>query len=991
MDSGGYTITITVTDGDDETDQTGFTLSVYNFNDAPPSGPSDWPNQSFSGGDYSLNHAATRDYDGYVVDSQSQGNLTCELVDGPAGASMSSDGVLTWSIPTPPSSGPIDARWYNAYKFLLKFTDDGTGGGGSRNQTVAIFQSPEVNVDLTGAAGNPPNAIKKTPIAVDDFLVTPVETELVANVIGENYNPSLRGGDYLGNGASGATFEKLSDPQHAASFDFDEDTGEFTYVPQEDFEGLDTFTYRIDDAQSWSEYDPGTQITTYAAHNYSNVATVTIQVGKGARAYLDAEGLVDDLLLLAVSNDYIDANNNGVYDLEEQAGPMSGEVDLVPVDLSYWLRSDAYQSDFKVSLATGYKNMVRLWYDPERTHELTPSIPIEEQVGEEWLLDEMPDTVWIEAVAPGQTWLTLQIGGKDTSMFTNMVYAGAQTPADSHTINIVNAVFDLSVDNDNLLGGPIDLARRYLPGYEGDVPKVSTGTTFNAPSYVGQHMQLVLDKAGADIGVTRVEFKIDFTTKWSGFAENATAPAVEGDTKNDDFSFNVQANLRQADATIGTDRSWGSIWCKDYGGEAWITANAYKDQTLLRSFFLRVPLDNDLDGMADKWEIQKVKDWNAQFATSLPTTLPAVLEYVTSEEDAERRDPDGPNTDGGTDMNAHAAPGDGRTAFQEYRGYILDGGGFDWDGNNGHPGGHVRLNPAYKELLVEVDAMANVANMPDRNGIQYWMDLVALGASQKTDGAGIRLFYVIQNMLTPYSDFAGTEEASPDELWWNYCLSQRHALLKSFTHFQFADKLGNDPLDLHFVGSDFAGQGGVIGGDRMAGVFLSTVITFAGYAQTDVTTFVRSAISHELLHTLTFGKGDEDAGGHFADTNGNGTKGEADDSERLLYDRFYPVASTTLAAGIDAAVTTIPLTSTVGVPTSGVAYIFPQAGGPGAEDVLYSGITGNSLTVTARGAYGSGAKAHAVPSLVGFFRGDLWVEFRQLRYGLGTTKFITVR
>ena len=41
---------------------------------------------------------------------------------------MTSDGVLTWAIPPIPTSGAINPQWYNAYKFLLKFTDDGAVG-----------------------------------------------------------------------------------------------------------------------------------------------------------------------------------------------------------------------------------------------------------------------------------------------------------------------------------------------------------------------------------------------------------------------------------------------------------------------------------------------------------------------------------------------------------------------------------------------------------------------------------------------------------------------------------------------------------------------------------------------------------------------------------------------------------------------------------------------------------------------------------------------
>jgi hypothetical protein len=46
------------------------------------------------------------------------------------------------------------------------------------------------------------------------------------------------------------------------------------------------------------------------------------------------------------------------------------------------------------------------------------------------------------------------------------------------------------------------------------------------------------------------------------------------------------------------------------------------------------------------------------------------------------------------------------TFFQEYRGFVLDGGYF-------HSGGHKRLSPAKKEMLLEVDIMEDIINMSD--------------------------------------------------------------------------------------------------------------------------------------------------------------------------------------------------------------------------------------------------------------------------------------
>jgi len=46
----------------------------------------------------------------------------------------------------------------------------------------------------------------------------------------------------------------------------------------------------------------------------------------------------------------------------------------------------------------------------------------------------------------------------------------------------------LDVNENGSLVDPVDLAKNYLPGYEGNTAKVSTGTTFNVPTYQGQRM-----------------------------------------------------------------------------------------------------------------------------------------------------------------------------------------------------------------------------------------------------------------------------------------------------------------------------------------------------------------------------------------------------------------------------------------------------------------------------------------------------------------------
>ena len=75
---------------------------------------------------------------------------------------------------------------------------------------------------------------------------------------------------------------------------------------------------------------------------------------------------------------------------------------------------------------------------------------------------------------------------------------------------------------------------------------------------------------------------------------------------------------------------------------------------------------------------------------------------------------------------------------------------------------------------------------------------------------------------------------------------------------------------------------------------------------------------------------------------------------------------TTLSAGIDNAVATIPLTSTEGFPTSGAVII-------DSERITYSGVSGNDLTGATRGAGGTSAASHSSGAAV--LEADVEVRF----------------
>ncbi|HEY1175587.1 MAG TPA: Ig-like domain-containing protein [Phytomonospora sp.] len=84
-------------------------------------------------------------------------------------------------------------------------------------------------------------------IATDDAFTTKVNTPATGNVVSTD------------KGADRATISLLSEPQHG-KLDFDEKTGDFTYTPDKDWSGTDTFTYQL------------------KAGKFTDSATVTIKV-----------------------------------------------------------------------------------------------------------------------------------------------------------------------------------------------------------------------------------------------------------------------------------------------------------------------------------------------------------------------------------------------------------------------------------------------------------------------------------------------------------------------------------------------------------------------------------------------------------------------------------------------------------------------------------------------------------------------------------------
>ena len=394
-------------------------------------------------------------------------------------------------------------------------------------------------------------------------------------------------------------------------------------------------------------------------------------------------------------------------------------------------------------------------------------------------------------------------------------------------IGNVDLVFDLDVNADGDLLDAVDLAKNYLPGYEGNTAKVSTGSRFNVPAYTGQHMMLVVNGIGTESVdvVNKVEFIIVQVSADPGYTGNRTDPNLEGQGKTEDYSFRrigregpigtpsvitIERNgpapsLDMHGGAYGgkmeATNTWVNFWCKDYGGASRLLAKIYiadanapnGERIVTRA--LSVPLDDDLnggDGIADKWEIAMGARWSAQYGVAALTPLQAMQRFIPAD-DGELPDPDGAGAlveQGKPAPNLPGETGDAHTVKEEYRGYVLDG------GSGGFGGGHIRLDPARKEILVEVDRAAVLNNVPGAgNDTNAKLKTILNGASgvfsHPTRGAGIYMYWLMDEdaLAAPtraQNDSSEALEISRDTA--SARLSATPNLATDFIHVLFVDK-----------------------------------------------------------------------------------------------------------------------------------------------------------------------------------------------------------
>jgi hypothetical protein len=476
-----------------------------------------------------------------------------------------------------------------------------------------------------------------------------------------------------------------------------------------------------------------------------------------------------------------------------------------------------------------------------------------------------------------------------------------------HANAIVRPVrIGLDVNANGILDEAVDGVMNYLPGYEGATAKVSTGTTYKTTQYAGQQMGVMVEGLGA--GVDGVLFRIAEVTNHDGYAGNVTDAGIKVVGNRNDFSFYQHTDLPEGvtdpkrnirAASLAQSSWWVPLWAKDYGGWARIEVSVVVGQkaTVIHTF--TIPNDADNDTVGDKWERWMVADWIRLYGPIMGTALGFFDGKRESSDDREPEDPDGDTGllgFGGVGEHGpnsrHRTSGDGRNFCEEYRGHILDGGGhYFLNPGKSHPGGHIRLSPVIKELLVEVDAMGGMTNpyladavgeAAKRNTIADWMKDVSAGVSQKNDGAGFHLYYVVDDVNTDlHGAFAGLDSLA--NYSWNSRTGKGTRSLFTFTHLQLVSEY--DPAWAQ-VGN-WRRHGQAFYPQRLATFAVDSAynaITPNGWLgqPTTLRRLATSYISHELHHTYAWnvpiGQGE-----HVNDTNGNGIPDDLDDMTRVLY------------------------------------------------------------------------------------------------------------
>jgi hypothetical protein len=281
---------------------------------------------------------------------------------------------------------------------------------------------------------------------------------------------------------------------------------------------------------------------------------------------------------------------------------------------------------------------------------------------------------------------------------------------------------DLDVNGDGDLDDSCDGLALYMPGYEGNQPKLHTGDSFKDAEYAGpQSMNIIIDDLPSG-AVDEATVRITSSSAWFGFCGNGKIPNDSPILSYNDFSLTGEENVsstQEISIPVTGNQVIIPIYCHDYGAwcEVEIDLLSGGSSILSQPLSLTVPHDGNDDRLADLWQDSEISAWNDQFGDSRPINdterdkmKPGPGYDYSDYADDEEDDSDGTaNGDGGRNLPAMASDGDGLSVIEEYRGYVLD------LGSGVTPGVHKRQKTARKEVLLQIHKMAEITDPSQNN------------------------------------------------------------------------------------------------------------------------------------------------------------------------------------------------------------------------------------------------------------------------------------
>lgn len=444
-------------------------------------------------------------------------------------------------------------------------------------------------------------------------------------------------------------------------------------------------------------------------------------------------------------------------------------------------------------------------------------------------------------------------------------------------------VFDLDVDNNEKLGDPADGADRYLPGEELGVKKLIRDPNkrqWHETVFQFQDMNLIVQ--GLPPNARRAHFRIETVTSFDGYCQNKSDVRIEGETRDEDYSFRRTFNQREESARVREGQAIAPFFCKDYGGFAEVSVRFEGEGHLPPPMRLRIPADYNKNGegdlAADLWQAAERDSWFDQYGELRP------IDDFNLDRDMEHLDPDRAKSDV---LVAQKSAGDFLIGLDEYRGVIVDGGGQDGSAEAGHR----RLSLSRKELLVEVDVTQRLDNTlgsaPDlpadgRDFANHIMKGVSKIYSETSRGAGVHVYYVVDRVGAPerrgsLGDRAGIARFLSTNV--DTTLIDRWAYI----------------VLAHSEGGAFPSFGGGVTVDSRNARFIASVIFVAdtlGLFRSlapKADELVMAVTAHELMHQILRVEDRENVWReeHTLNPDGDGDRSEADpqDQTDLMYDR----------------------------------------------------------------------------------------------------------